>query len=338
MGGSSSSGPNVLIIKRFQRSWSTIDHSKFEPGVRNAEVLAAVQSDMQSVLEFTQSQLHMPHAREDYREMLELAVIFLGGTPSRGIRFRAPGAMHHARWMSKILYSFKIWMFRNQFKLTSRENKGIRNICIFVVKEYLRAWFTAPLPLQAPRNDLKLLQRFVAYKEENPEKSTVAVDKLSRHLWYLREHLIALAFFDSNVSAEEKRNMIKALHERDGEDEPLKRVKLQTENIADLTLSSFVTKNTSTFFNKLCIDSEFLLVDSEHWELQDSYQRGFEIANKLRVVNDNAERGVALIEAFAMTITKDEEQKQSLLQVVQEHRRQYPDCNKSTIQKPFLNQ
>jgi len=35
--------------------------------------------------------------RDDYRELLELAVIFLGEVPPRGIRFLDPGPMHHAR-------------------------------------------------------------------------------------------------------------------------------------------------------------------------------------------------------------------------------------------------
>jgi len=30
------------------------------------------------------------HQREDYRELLELTVIFLGGIPPRGIFFRVP--------------------------------------------------------------------------------------------------------------------------------------------------------------------------------------------------------------------------------------------------------
>jgi len=49
-----------------------------------------------------------------------------------------------------------------------------------------------------------------------------------------------------------------------------------------------------------------------------------------RVVNDQAERGVALIEEFTGHLTKDEEQLQFLLQVVQEHRRAYPNAQKKT--------
>jgi len=65
-------------------------------------------------------QLRKPHNRDDYRELLELAVIFLGGTPTRGISFLYPGTIHHARWMSKAIYSLKIFIFHNQFKLKKK--------------------------------------------------------------------------------------------------------------------------------------------------------------------------------------------------------------------------
>ena len=41
-------------------------------------------------------------------------------------------------------------------------------------------------------------------------------------------------------------------------------------------------------------------------------------------MNDFAERGVALISAFCGAITRDEEQRQHLLQVVERHRALYP--------------
>ena len=49
-----------------------------------------------------------------------------------------PGAMHHARWMSKVMYSLKVWMFRSQFVLTPKEEEGLREVCIFVVRLYLK--------------------------------------------------------------------------------------------------------------------------------------------------------------------------------------------------------
>lgn len=48
------------------------------------------------------------------------------------------------------------------------------------------------------------------------------------------------------------------------------------------------------------------------------------------VVNDVAERNVKLIEEYNTILTKDD-QKQYLLQVVNEYRKQYPDSKKSIL-------
>jgi len=55
------------------------------------------------------------------------------------------------------------------------------------------------------------------------------------------------------------------------------------------------------------------------------------IINKLQVVNDVAERGVALLKEYNEIITKDEDQKQFLLLAVQHHRKLYPNVNKGTL-------
>ena len=51
--------------------------------------------------------------------------------------------------------------------------------------------------------------------------------------------------------------------------------------------------------------------------------------HNMACVNDVAERGVALIQMFNST-TKDEAQKQYLLQVVEQHQEQFPSCNRDS--------
>ncbi|KAI0210654.1 hypothetical protein LSAT2_004575, partial [Lamellibrachia satsuma] len=41
-----------------------------------------------------------------------------------------------------LLYALKVWMSRSQFKLTSREETGPKEIVIFAVQVYLNEWFT----------------------------------------------------------------------------------------------------------------------------------------------------------------------------------------------------
>ena len=69
----------------------------------------------------------------------------------------ALGAIHHPRRIAKALYALKIYLFRDQFRLTSHETRGVRDFCVFVVRLYVRAWFTAPDAIAAPYHDLEFL-------------------------------------------------------------------------------------------------------------------------------------------------------------------------------------
>lgn len=79
--------------------------------------------------------------RHDYREFLELSLLFLGEPlPLSGRRktiFRPPGAVHHARWMAKAIYSLKMFMFREQINLSEEEKVGLADICVFLIRFYL---------------------------------------------------------------------------------------------------------------------------------------------------------------------------------------------------------
>lgn len=103
--------------------------------------------------------LQNKNVRNDYRELLELIVIFLGGRSMEGKSFRALGPIHHARWMAKAIYSLKIFLFRDQFHLTSQEKSGLRDVCVFIIHIYQRAWFTASNPVTAPNNDFILMKK-----------------------------------------------------------------------------------------------------------------------------------------------------------------------------------
>ena len=75
----------------------------------------------------------------------------------------------------------------------------------------------------------------------------------------------------------------------------------------------------------------FLTKDPVTWDDDKTYQESLKLVKGLTVVNDRAERGVALIQDFTKKLTKSEEQLQFLLQVVSDHRKQFPDSRKSTL-------
>lgn len=49
----------------------------------------------------------------------------------------------------------------------------------------------------------------------------------------------------------------------------------------------------------------------------------------LKAVNDCAERAIALATTFNQSLTTDEKEKQFLLQVVEDHRKRFPDPKKA---------
>ena len=98
-----------------------------------------------------------------------------------------------------------------------------------------------------------------------------------------------------------------------------------------MSIEDFVTKNYMLFFNHLKISTEFLKTKPGMWELSDYYKTAMKIIYHLKDVNDNAERGVALIEEYNSIITKKENQKQYFFQVEHDHRRKFPECKKDVF-------
>lgn len=325
-----SSGPEIQLFKRFKGKWDELDKNIPKAMDSNSMSINLLERRDDLLVEF-QGLLDRQHPRDDYRELLELSVIVLGGQPKRGIHIARPGALHRARWMAKIIYAVKLFLFREQdkFKLTRAELSRVKRFVEFSVSIYVAPWYRTPCSTSAPSQDLALLKDLAAYPDKEIAKATSTT--LSRHMWYLSERLVALAFFDDNVSLETKREMVKASKDEEGSEDPPRRVIFNTRENAftNKTLAHFVTKGSMKFFQLLQIDTTFLATDPASWISDPAYLIAQERVKALRVVNDFAERGVAMMQTYNMSLTKDEGQKQYLLQVVEMHRRSFKTTNKS---------
>jgi hypothetical protein len=249
-----------------------------------------------------------------------------------------PGAFHHARWMAKAIYCLKVYLFRYEFKLTKIEEKGLCDISIFLVLVYIEAWFDATLASTAPYNDLNFIKKLYNYKTIDDSISRVSFNKFKNHLWYLSPESVGLAFFDINISVETKKKMVKNLKLEKESPGMCKRVQVNDQFIAyfmKYEIEHFISSETNEFFNRFNFDISFLQKDPSTWPLDESYQNAFDIVKKLNVVNDAAERGIKLIEDYNNLLTKNEEQKQLVLQVVSDYRSHYPDCKKNNLKNPL---
>lgn len=339
-----STGPQPDNFRKFQSEWSKIDKKIYKTAKEDENFRDKI-SNADQISNFLFEQLKNQQPRDDYKEFIQLCLICLGRLPPENTTFRVPGAIHHTRWMAKAIYCLKIYIFEEQFSLSVSESMGIKDICLFIINIYIKAWFTAHNPTMAPNQELKLVKSLVQYRSINKEIADKALSKIVNHLWYLNSEQIAFSFFDDTLEKNIKIRMVKQLksnvendsEENNSEDRDVK-AKLsfqEVDNILDKEIDYFVSSRTLNFFKRFEINTDFLNTDPDEWCKNQHYLRAKKIVKGLKVVNDTAERGVKLIQDYNSALTKDEEQRQCLLQVVSECRHLFPDSSKVTLSKPL---
>ena len=334
-----STAPDVTFFKEFEGFWKYVKQNEYENGLSDSYVKEHLKDEQDRILLFCSARLEQRQPRSDYKEFLELVIIFLGGELPTGTTFHPPGAIHNARWMAKAIYCLKIFLFRKQF-LTDRKEDELkcRDVCIFIVRLYVQAWFCAPEAPQAPSQDLKFLKDLHEYKTIDKNISEATVKKFMNHLWYLTPELAALSFFDSNLADSEKRLMCEALNLKRSSFSYEKRILADRKNIkqiSEASLSDFICKDSLNFFNRYQINPTFLTKDPSKWKHEKNFIAGLDMVKNLKTVNDVAEREVKLMTDFNNILTKDEQQRKYLLPVIKEYRNFFPNCTKETLMKQY---
>lgn len=242
--------------------------------------------------------------------------------------FRAPGAYHMARWMAKGIYAIKITLFAEQLKLTRREEEGMKQISLFVSLVYVKYWNEAAIAGHAPKNDKDFVRDIADYGDRSV--AAVADRAIRRHLWYLSDDLVSLALFDERVDEDEKAAIVQAMKTRPeskGSSRRLQGKKVDLEG----PLSTLATVRSTNLIKGLVGEQSFLDDDVATWPSNPIYQMAQKRVAKLRVTNDVAERGIALVKRFLIQRTASEEQTQFLLRTVPLHTRAVPKKTKQQL-------
>jgi len=325
-----SKGPEIELFGRLKLQWDFIDKSKFDPfhgdeageGCLSVSENAWLVSHRDVVVSNLQQHLQDVQPREDYREFARLALRLLGVDidPTSC----APGAYHRARWMAKGIYCLKIFGFRHQFHMSKREIESLRRICIFVCTIYVRVWFAAPLATSAPTNDLLMLQQIEDFQQVDSKIAGVAGAKMRLQLWYLSEDLASLPLFSDNISDYEKSTIVNALQKNPFPDDVRRVAPNKIPEFRNLSVAQFVTRRSLNLFYALRLPKEFLTAAVDTWSECANYISARKILRALKVVNDCAERAVKLATDFNEILTKNDEQRQLLYQVVEHDRKHLP--------------
>lgn len=253
-----STGPDIKMFQEFRENWTILNLESEVHGLPDTAFSSTFLKQMKTeTIECIQKFLsdessYIP--RGDYRELCDLTLLILG-VKNYNYRFRVPGALHHARWMCKLIYAFKIYLLRKQMteKLSNELLASLEQFCLFCSVLYVKQWLLCPLLPDAAINDLQFYKNLVLFQEANKKISDCAITKLNGQLWYLGPELASFALFSKKVSSSEKQNIINKMKKSDGH---WKRLLIpQLADVHTKSISDFITSRSLLSIYKISPDA-----------------------------------------------------------------------------------
>ncbi|ESO05134.1 hypothetical protein HELRODRAFT_184215 [Helobdella robusta] len=153
----------------------------------------------------------------------------------------------------------------------------------------------------------------------------MSFDKTVGNTGRIKEQAV-FSLFDDSLSNCVKKRVATKLISQANEDEELDDYCDMKPLIKINEVSEILDKNVDHFISS----------QSKLWSNNEEYLKSKKIVDGLKVTNDTAERGVKLITDYKSCITKEEDQKQYLLQVIAECRTKFPCCSKASLSESLL--
>lgn len=340
--GAPTEQPTIKIFERFKKQYyegqfdqnvyDTINGDKYfqSPNLSKREINDLVTFSTRILPTLTNS-------RNEYQELCKLVIILLTPAELCQYKIQAPGAYNRARFMNRIIYSIKIYLYRKQFDLDIHELTGIQQFILFILKCYLKPWLETPFIEKAPKNDIEMIQNTRKLAKIIPNIVDAVLKKVKNHLWYLSHINVAFAFFDDNVSNREKREMIQNLRRpslSNPRADPNRRYIEDIIDLSKITLANSVSSKTKVFFKITGIAEDFLKIDPENWHESPCYLIAQKNIRDLVCVNDPAERSIALYQAVKDR-SNNEVGKHNLVQVVEKSRSKFKKLRKMDILEAY---
>lgn len=331
--GKATTGPENAWFAHLKRNWSSLDR---EQQFKTLTIPLCFAERAAMIVDKFKLLLNRKDffTRDDYKQCVTNALALLGA--DEDIRHHKPGAAHHARWMGTILYAQKMFMWADQLDYKSEEVELLRRFNLFLVLFYIPAWVDSSIGRDAAGNDLRFVQHMLSYKEYDEQVSTAASRKLLKHDWYIVEETAVYALFSPTESKETRENMAKALLQVERTSSfrrgpPSLNATIQINK--DSTLSDLIGPQSWYIFEVFECSGDWLRQPVDDWHFSDSFNKMNCYVSSVKVVNDAAERGVKLSTDYAAILTDNEQQRDSLLQAVEQHRKIFGDSRKSTLIK-----
>ncbi|XP_038113187.1 uncharacterized protein LOC119767778 isoform X1 [Culex quinquefasciatus] len=235
--------PETNLFKVFKENWPLFKKNSPKP----MRIKKHHQTFRDSTVRTLKSIREWP--RNDYRELFDLTLFALGEKP-HDFSWKAPGAVHHARWMSKLIYATKIFLLRKEghlIGLKKEDEKKIERFVLFGSLIYTAAWAEAPLATEAAINDLMLWKNLQLFKKTDSEIGDAVSKVLERHLWYLSEDLLGMSLFSVKLSHREKDEIVRAMKAKTASAERSVTGSKSVINTKNPCLADFATQRSLLF-------------------------------------------------------------------------------------------
>ena len=256
---------------------------------------------------------------------------------ARGIR--APGALHHARFLSKGLYILKIVMLADVTPhglLTPNMLAGLDRMAQFAAIFYAPWFLQARLAPPAPRLDLQLWQDMCEYHIIDDTVAGEVKRSILRHLWYLSEPLVIFELFDEQLDGRTRAAIAASLDAtpRPAVFLPGKPVfpvntLLQVNN---LTLDYLEGPLSWLVFHLLDKEGRWLTLPPDTWNDNEEYRSMQSVVHTIAVVNGAAERSVKDVQDFT-NAAKDGSYRDQIILVSNSHRAKIATFRKNEMQE-----
>ena len=265
------------------------------------------------------------------RELPTLALRLLGVKPPFPFSFKKPGPSHKARFMAFCIFCLKMLLLIQQLGLDEWTREGLVRLGVFFAIVYVPHFLKSSVGADAAVNDLYLYKQLVRFIDVDGPIATAALEVLSRHGWYTAEETVTFCLCSNKLSNDQKSRVAARILSYDTP-ESVTLGKPTFQELQEKTeLHDLVGPKSYALFSILGLDYDWLRQKPEDWDNCPEYLEMREFVRTVKVCNDAAERGVAMISDYSKILTQDNELRRKLLQGVEMSRKIHPNFNKKTL-------
>ena len=214
--------PEDIMFKKFQAIFESLppcNYRSFEWPAMLVHPMDFLTTCALDVLQWGTEQMRegmFNQQRDDYRELCELVVVYLGGAVSRkrkagvtqiAFTMRHPGAFHQARFLRKALYLIKMSMMLDVLPddvVPADKRESVDRMARFIVLFHAKYFLQAFLPAAGTRLNLQYWNDMTVYSRFDDEVAREVQDSILRQMWYFTEELSVLSLFDCGLEFRER--------------------------------------------------------------------------------------------------------------------------------------